>query len=394
MIYSFVVPGEFKLFRVDEAILAIHAVDFGMGFCSKLLPGAIYNIFFDSVDTIKTSLYLSVLLIGFFAILSLLLEKFILNIEPMHRKTAIIILAFFLTGPSTFAIHTHYPGMLDMYWVFCALMLFVFLSKKQLTPLIFLPFILCVTVYFSSLICFIPFFVIIILYKISCTQEKKEKALLWSVLIISTVAAVGLSVYFAAFEGNNLVYTIDEFHEIYSKKGVDDFFYFDQSLYKDVVSNNYDEYAVFTLKSDSTIEKFIWEVTLRMNYNLTAISLKDKITVLFLLLPVGSFILAFLFNQIKINFGNKYRLKQFSNICMVALPFFTLFTSVFFSEDLIRWIGHAFLTLFASFIFILCKEGDTVWGWVEEHIAKIPSVALLLFFVFYATTVYHPYYAG
>lgn len=394
MVYSFVVPGEFKLWEADDAVLAIHAVDFGMGFCSKLLPGAVYNLFFDSVGTLKTSLYLSALLIGFFIILSFLLEKFILKVEPQHRKTAFIILAFFLTGPATFAIHVYYPGMLDMYWVFCALLLFLLLSKKQLTPLMFLPFVLCVTIYFASLICFIPFFVIIILYKISCTQEKKERAILWSVLIISTAVTVGLGAYFAIFEGNNLVYSVDEFHEIYSQKGVDDFFYFDQSLYKDPTNNNNDQYAVFTLKSDSPIEKAIWEIALRINYNLTAVSLKDKIIVFALILPTVAFIFAFLFNQMKVNARNKCKLKLFCNVCTIALPFFILFTSLFFSEDLIRWIGHAFLTLFTSFIFIVYKEGSSAWEWIEKTISKIPSIALLLYFMFYATTIYHPYYAG
>lgn len=394
MVYSFMVPGEFKLWDADKAVLAIHAVDFGLGFCSKLLPGAIYNLFFDSVSTVKTSIYLMVLLIGFFSVLSLLLEKFVLHIEPEYRKTAFIILAFFLTGPSTFAIHVYYPGMLDMYWVFCALLFFVFLSKKKLTPLVFLPFVICVTVYFASLICFIPFFIIILLYEISCSETRKEKIQLWIVLIVSAVAAVGLSVYFAVCETDNLVYTMEEFHKIYSERGTDNYFYFDQSLYKHSVSNYTDEYITKMQNVKTPIERISLELFIRIAYNLHKITLKDKLIIFALIFPVTALIFAFIFNQIKYNAKIKHGLKLFSDICTVALPFFTLCASVFFSEDLVRWIGHTFLTLSTIFIYILHKEGKEAWKWVEERISKIPLPVILLYFTFYATTVYHPYYIG
>ena len=77
IIYSCTILGDFATYGVDKAVSAIHAVDFGMGFCSKLIPGAIYNIFFDNVSKIKTSVYLIILLIGFFFVLSFMIEKFL-----------------------------------------------------------------------------------------------------------------------------------------------------------------------------------------------------------------------------------------------------------------------------------------------------------------------------
>lgn len=391
MVYSFVVPGEFKLWEADDAVLAIHAVDFGMGFCSKLLPGAVYNLFFDSVGTLKTSLYLSALLIGFFIILSFLLEKFILKVEPQHRKTAFIILAFFLTGPATFAIHVYYPGMLDMYWVFCALLLFLLLSKKQLTPLMFLPFVLCVTIYFASLICFIPFFVIIILYKISCTQEKKEKVQLWSMLIVSSIAAVGLGIYFAVCEERNLIYSMEEFHELYSSRGTDNFFYFDRSLYKYLDNSNLMEFV-------PNVPKWLYpypiicEIIIRVSHTFAKVSIPDKLIIAAIIMPIIAFIFSFLKNQIKANKTNK--LKAFSFVCMILLPFATMVCALLFSEDVVRWIGNSFLLLFTSFIYILYKEGQDARQLVEERISKIPLTTIILYLTFYAFIVYHPYYVG
>lgn len=394
IVYSCIIFTNNIPYGVNGEIYALHAVDFGLGFCSKLLPGAIYNIFFDSVGNFKTTAYLFVLLLLFYVVLSFVLEKFILKIKEENRKTAFIILAFLLTGPVSLALHSYYPGMLDMYWVFCALLFFVLLSAKQLKPLIFLPFVLCVTVYFASLLCFIPFFAIILLYEIACTQEKKQKALLWVLFIVSVVAAIGLGGYFAIFEENNLVLSIEEFHEIYSKRGTDNFFYFDQSLYKDIESFGYDEYKVFELTSDSAIAKMLYEITIRINYNLTAINIKSKLVIFALAFPLFSFVLWFMLSQAKVNFKNKNRLKGFTNVCMVILPFFTVFTSVLFSEDIIRWISHSFITLTASFIFILYNEGDQAWNWVRGKIEKIPFVALLFYFIFNATTIYSPYYSG
>ncbi len=394
MVYACTVPGDFRSYGVDGAVMAIHAVDFGLGFCSKLLPGAIYNLFFDSVGTVKTSVYLVILLIGFFAVLSLLLEKFILSVELQHRKTTLIILAFFLTGPSTFAIHIYYPGMLDMYWVFCALLFFIFLTKKRLRPLLILPFLLCITIYFASLISFIPFFVIIMLYEISVSDTKKDKIQLWSILIISAVAAVALGIYLATSESNNLVYTIEEFREIYSKKGIDNFLYYEKSLYKFSDDDHLKHYFLDYYKLESKSSPILYEISAIIDYHLSKTTIKDKLVVFALIMPITVSIFAFLFNQIKYNLKNKRILKAFSNICMVALPFFTIIISVFFSEDLIRWISHAFLTLFASFIYILYNENEKAWKWVEERVQKLPFAVILLYLTFYATTIYHPYYIG
>lgn len=392
IIYSAFVSEGFKLWVPDSSIKAIHGVDYGVGFCSKLLPGAIYNLFFDKVDDVRTTIYIAIWMLGFFAVLSLVLEKFILNTKPENRKTALVLAAFFLTGPSTFAIHICYPGMLDTYWVFFALLFFLLLSKKQLTPLLFIPFVLCIMVYFSSLICFIPFFVIIILYKISCCDDKKEKVMLWSVLVFSVVTAVALSGYFIFFENDNLKYTIEEFHEIYAAKGIESFKYFDHSLYKSLnLQIGLEEQLNEALDSGDNKLKFFAELSYRIKHSLSKLYLKDKAVIFAAVFPVAAFGLSFLLSQLKTNLKSKKRLKAFSIMCLIILPFFSLITSVFFSEDMVRWIAHSFLTLFAGILYIIYKEKEQAWNWIENTLSKIPFTNIILYFIFYAAIFYEPY---
>ena len=87
IVYSCIIFTNNIPYGVNGEIYALHAVDFGLGFCSKLLPGAIYNIFFDSVGNFKTTAYLFILLLLFYVVLSFVLEKFILKIKEENRKT-------------------------------------------------------------------------------------------------------------------------------------------------------------------------------------------------------------------------------------------------------------------------------------------------------------------
>ncbi len=395
IIYSAFVSEGFKLWVPGPGVLAIHAVDFGLGFCSRLLPGAIYNLFFDKVDSVRTTAYVAVLMVIFFIVLSLILEKFLLSIKSEDRKTALILLIFFLTGPSTFAIHMYYPGTFDMYWTFAAVLLFILLSKKQSTLFVFLPFVLCIMVYYASLISFIPFFVIIILYKISCCESQKEKRTLWGVLTFSLVVTIALGIYLAFFEVYNLKYTVDEFHKIYSAKGTDNFNYYDRSLFKNVGFE--DDLHIYYEMLEGTNSKLVrlWtEVLYRIRITFSDLTLRDKSTIFAVILPAAAFIFSFLLNQIKENRQSGKKLKAFANFCMIVLPFFTVIISLMFSEDLVRWTAHAFVNLFSGFLYILYKEKEDVWCWVKNKLSKIPFSLIILYFIFYASVVYHPYYLG
>lgn len=375
LIYSFVVPGEMKLWETYELTRSFHAVDFSMGFCSRFLPGAVYNFLFDSFSDQTMNIYLSVLMIGFFLALSIFLEKFMLNVDSGYRFAALLVLLFFLTGPATFSIYIKVLGMLDVYWVFTALLFLALLSKKATWPFLFVPFLLCVVIYYVTWLCYIPFFIIIILYKISLTETKKDRIYLWVSLIASVIVSVALTVYLVLFEKDNLVHTAYEFADILNSKGIDYTLYYEESL--------------FYLVDDTVLAGNIFDELLsRLSGIFEGFNLFTRIPLVMLLAPVVITIYKFFFKQIS---ECNSTLKKISYSCMLLLFAGTIVSSFFTSTDFVRWAGHAFLPLFASFIYVLHNEGTVAWEYISKGFEKQPLRLIIIFLVFYAMVVYDPY---
>ena len=70
LIYSFVVSGGMRPWSSIGLTQSFHAVDYSMGFCARFLPGAVYQFIFGAVNETTLNLYLSVLMIVFFFVLS------------------------------------------------------------------------------------------------------------------------------------------------------------------------------------------------------------------------------------------------------------------------------------------------------------------------------------
>ena len=375
LVYSCIVPGGLRPWETIEVTRCFHAVNYSMGFCSRFLPGAIYNFIFGAVDETTLNLYLSVLMVVFFFVLSLFLERFILSVDREYRFVAMIVMLFFVTGPATFSIYIKVLGMLDVYWVFAALLFFILLSKKQTWIFLFVPFLLCVLTYFVTWICYIPFFILIILYKISITDTKKEKVYLWLSLFIAAAGAVIITLYFAVYEKGNLVYTVDEFIDIINSQGIKETAYYTESMYYNIDGTAY----------TGNIFK---ELLVRASINFIGFNAFTNIPLYLLVAPVVAFIYKFFIKQISVT-SNK--LKKFSYVCMMLLFVGTFVFSFAFSTDFVRWLGHAFLPLFTGFIYVLHNEGREAWEYVDVCINKSNIKKVITFLVFYALIVYDPY---
>ncbi|MBR5826306.1 MAG: hypothetical protein IKY78_04380 [Clostridia bacterium] len=375
LVYSCIVPGGLQAWETTSVTQSFHAVDFSMGFCSRILPGAIYDFLFGAVNEQVLNIYLAVLMIVFFLVLSLFLERFILGVDSEYRFVATVFVLFFITGPATFSIYIKLPGMMDTYWLFAGLLFFVLLSKKQTWFLLFVPFLICALVHHATWLCYIPSFVLIALYKISVTQKKREKAYLWVALSLTVAAAVALTVYLVFFERDNLVYTVEEFIDVLSAKGSNHYTYFAESFYY---------YGYAPPESTSIFEELLF----RISTNFISFNSLSRISVVVLLLPIVIFIYKFFIKQIATD-SNK--LKKFSYACMLLLVPCSVVATSFLSTDLIRWVGHAFLPLFASFLYVLYNEGAEAWNCVREDFQKINIKTVLIYLVFYMSVVYYPY---
>ncbi|MBQ9913843.1 MAG: hypothetical protein IJO73_06415 [Clostridia bacterium] len=375
LIYSCAVPGELKPWEIYGVTQSFHAVDYSMGFCSRFLPGAIYSFFFDSYDEQLMNIYLSVLMIVFFFILSIFLEKFMLNVASEYRLIALVILLFFITGPATFSIYIKVLGMFDVYWVFSALLFFILLSKKETWFLLFIPFLVCVLTYYVTWLCYIPFFIIIVLYKISVTEKKKDRIYLWSSLVFSVIASVALTIYFVLFEKENLIYSEDEFVNVLNARGIGYAAYYTECLYYHVED---------TIVTGNILD----ELMFRLSINFNNFNMFLPIPLYLLLAPVVVLVYRFFFKQISIC-GSK--MKKFSYVCMLLLFAGTLVSTFFMSMDFVRWAGHAFLPLFTGFVYVLHNEGSAAWETVKEFFEKYPLRRIIVFLIFYAAVVYDPY---
>ena len=115
-LYHFLLAGGGVPFQVKEINYTFHAVDFSMGFCTKLLPGSIYRLLVGIYSREAVSVYLLFVYLFFVILLAVLAEQFMRKFES-NPRAAITFIIFFLTGPLTFNIFAVELGMLDFYWV-------------------------------------------------------------------------------------------------------------------------------------------------------------------------------------------------------------------------------------------------------------------------------------
>ncbi len=392
VLYNFVVVLKCKLPVISGVVYSFHAVDYSMGFCSKLLVGSIFNFFHNEISQEKVLIYELLLMILLFVAVAVFCEKLLKKAPTEDRRTAFLVIFFFLSGPGTFAQFMRDLGTLDVYWLFITILFFVCLSNKHLYPLLIIPFVICVLVHFASLICFIPFFVIITLYKLSCTENKNERKKLWICLTVSAVSAVALAVYFVMYEKSNVTYTIDEFHKILESKGVEHFRYYDWYLYQ-----------VGESELKGHIEEF--EVTQGLWYGIRTVFQQIQYTVIMLYrypefldnvskafmvaLPVSVFLFAFIIQHIKNN--HQCRFKVFV-LCLALMLFLaTPLAGLMFSLDYVRWFVHAFISLFVTVFYVCYTEKQSLWSVFQRIIQKVPTLVMLLYFVVYAVNTYDLY---
>lgn len=386
LVYSVVIPGKLQPWKIFNSSLAFHAVDFSMGFCTKFLPGAIYNIFFDTVNYTLVSAYESVLLIIFFACVCFYLEKFLLSLKPEYRKTGIILSLLLITGPGTFSNYIVCLGMLDVYWLFGTALFLLFLSKKELNLLI-IPLAVCaILVHYAGIFCYVPFFAILVLYKLSCAKKGSGKVILLITFLLTTIVSIAFTLYMVVNEKYNTVYSYDEFSKIVTDKGADYLAYYQFGLYREL-----EEFYGVTIQSDSIFEMIYWQIQSTI-YTFMGSSgyWVDAITVILLILPVVIITFRTFGHLIKKNKENK--LKQFSFVCMILLFFMTLISGVLFSSDFIRWISHAFLPMLVSLFYVIYIEKDEAISFVKGIFDKIPRSVFIIFFIIYAISSFSPYF--
>lgn len=394
MIYTFVVSGDMQLWKVDSITYSFHVVDFSIGFCTKLLPGAICKLLFGVPTREEVSVYLTVLIIICYFLVGMLLGKLFSAVEKEYRFPTLLFIMFFLTGPATFAVYVDMFCWLDFYWMFAAV-LAVFCLKSRYTYIFVIPLMLfAVMSHFASILCYVPFVAIFMLYKISVTENKKEKAYLvviWWILVVSTI---GLSLYMALNEVENVKVSAEELKAYLNSLGIEDTRYYIFSFFRDKVEEIMPEYfytqealdTVVNIDMNQSPIKILIDMMVQQVFTNKAMgSVKGDLKHFIMITPV----VIFIYNALYVVFRNsrKNLLKRFAVFCTGALFIFTLVSGYFFSTDTIRWISHSLAPFFAMFLYIMYKEKCENKDEIVAHFEKIPVTAVFCYLAIYSVSI-------
>lgn len=384
----FIGVGKPLSFNMSTDTYIFYFTDFSMGFSTKFLQGAIYNFFFDDMNIAAVSLFNLVLFFFFLALISILFGVFISSVDKQYRTVFTFLAVLFLTGPSSLTMHYYKLGSMDSYWLYFAILSLLCLYNKHLYCFIIPLSVLSVLISYGSILNFIPFIVILMIYKSTVIKNKNERILLSVTVIITIAVSIGFAFYFIMFEKENLTYTLSEFTQIIKDRGFTaDPFYYKSSLY-DVDYNNVVDYDYIN-SFESPVQRafiFIWH---RMLYSLNFISLKSAFGMLIYILPPVFVIFLYFTKRIKEEFSS-HKIKAFSYLCCLGMFFITAVTGILVSTDTVRFLAHAYTLLFASFFFTAYYEKHTALGFVKDKISLIPMPAIILYTVFYIFSFFDP----
>lgn len=397
LVYECLFAWQFGDWKTGEYAYAYHALDYSFGFCSRLLPGAITSFLFGEASPSRVTALETVLLLSVFAALSYLLEKLYYRLDANDRTFAILLIFFFITGPCSFGIYVKELGMLDAWWLYCAVAVFFLLSKKKLRPLIPVFAFLLPMIYYSSVLCFAPFIVIILLYEATLEDESKDRRRLFALACVFAVVSVGLTAYFVAFRRNGIKMTPDEFFSLLKIRGcsgdLDEIYrvMFNVPPVESGIDNGTEADILNQLGVHSLLTA---QIVIRLRQHLTIFleSTKTRYIVLAYAFVLVSPVLALLLScfRYKLKTG-KNRMQKFVFFCMAALFFFINLSCLFVSTDNVKWLAHAFTLTFACLLFVIYREPRMLGEKIIPALRRIPLPVLICYCVIYAAAVFHPY---
>ena len=418
VLYGLVIVRRCSLPRVEKLCYYFHAVDFSLGFCSKFLPGAIYNLFVKTPSPLSATVYESVLLVLFYAVVSIMLERLVNSAEEKNRPVLFLLLAFYLTGPATFAPYSYELGMLDVYWLFTAAPFLLLLRNRYARILLPLFFAVAVMIHFGAMITYVPFFAFLILYELTRAKKKRDRRQLTAVFLAGVLLAVGTVVYFGINDKNNVRVNIEEFNRIMESRGVEHTKYYDNALFRNSVlfkDGRIDEAALreamgleedyigapneplfpddhnnpFLRMINTVVYEFQIHFYIYSHFSVVKRTFSQFFLLAVVLSPIFIFFWRFFISRFRETGGN--RLSRFLYACFLLFTPFTTVGSLFVSTDSTRWMYHCFMVLFTFLLYLVYREKTMVLDVLSGMLRRIPGFAVGVYYLIYFFTVLDPY---
>lgn len=392
-VYHWLIANNAGWFEVKPINYAYHAVDYSMGFCSRMLPGAMYHSLVGIYSKSAVSIYLIVLYALFIIMLAVLLEQFALKFRQ-KQKVCFILLTFFLTGPLTFNLFVTELGMLDFYWALFFLMACLCLKNKYLKFAVPLFVALMVMTHYAALACYASALLLIVLLFAVRSDSKREKIIYLLIFASSLLIGIGLALYFLTHDSSNLVYNVDDFRRILQKDRHALSFYYDYSFYKYfgpeyAGTRIYSAYSAGIAGEEFMHTKNIFEIALhqiKANLQYTSVS-QMVITILVGLIP-QSLLIYILACYCKKKPAKK---KRWILVLFLLLCIACELVGCLFSNDTPRWVGNSIIILFIFTFYILHYEYEQGMERIEMLFQKIGYPIIYVFLFFYSNMVMDAY---
>ncbi|MBR2590434.1 MAG: hypothetical protein IKE65_05875 [Clostridia bacterium] len=399
VLYNFLIINKCHLWSVDMITYTFHLVDFSFGFASKLLPGAIYHLFFKEVYSEQLNIYLTALMLVLFAFVAFCLAKLILSRKSAQsRKTLCVLSLFFLSGPCTFAVFTDELGMLDTYWLFFSALFLILVANKYLKFALPLIFVLSLLVHFSFIFCYFIFFSLILLYRIVCEKDKKERISLIIVFALGILAVAALGLFLLLKEQDNLVYTMQAFNkELDARNRFTNntyYVYYDYAFYKHYEIGSASFAGIMKqplIQGDSLIASLINPIYFQLRMMYASYLEEPKrfaqlAGLVLLLCPLC--VISFRYWIKKMKTARKAQ-KAVYWLMLLQFPI-TLVFCLCFSPDVSRWLSHAFLIQFALFFYVIYHQKEELEIKIEKN-RVLKGILIGVYFVVYAFTYINPF---
>ena len=401
VLYSAVVVRQCGPWESYKTSYEFHALDFSLGFGSFLWPGQLYQWICGAPDMKSLTVYHVVLLLALALALALFLERLVKNVEMKDRPAALVLTALFLTGPSTFSVFVTDIGFLESYWVYLSVLFFLCLAYKPLNLLAAPLCVLALMLNYAAMICYVPFFCILLLYKYVTETSKSAKKMLLAAFFVCCAVSIPSFIYLVLYTQKNVTYSFDEFNAILRSRGVKEFFYVDILFYGHEAETYPDAFyetlynSAFYTQGDSLtlIQKLFNFIEFRSTWVLYSLWFRNPLRVLlpFLtILPVIALIFGFCFAELRNKKNSK--LRRFVFFCMPALFCMSIVLSLAVSHDTFKWLHFAFLPLFASFLYVLYREPERVIPFVRSFASPFTAPQIGMYAIMYSFCVFHAYY--
>ena len=394
LLYHWAYINNCAMWSVNPVTYSLYALDYSMGFCSRILPGAVYGALIGKYEYGPVSAFVTVFFLLLLAAIAFFMERFFAAAAPGQQKTCLALMFLFLSGPFTFGIFTREFGMLDLYWILFFAAGLLLLTKKRLKWLLPLCFIGMFFAHFAALFCYAAVLLALLLFfaaKATDRSEKKQYYLLFAVCFLITV---GLSGYFIQFESENAVYPVEEFNEILRSRGVVFPEYLDSTLYRMTDSSVAEQTRDITRysvdPSSSGLLRFIQWI---LYYAWGAIAFSQQyIRIWFYVLleiPIAALLIGLLVSYFRQAKGNGA--KRFAALVMILLFFGTSAAGILFSTDTLRWMAHAVIDLFICVFAVLYFDYREGFQKARGFLLRAGKPALLVYMLVYALTSMDPY---